>query len=65
MRYEHITQRDIKRYLQTRISLYPDLTATQIAEDAAHYFYHDEWLDDETNWIWDLAAEAKEKQEKS
>lgn len=35
--------------------------ATSLAEDAAHNALdddHDEWLDDETHWVWDLAIEV-------
>ena len=34
--------------------------ATSLAEDAAHNALendHDEWLDDESHWIWDIAIE--------
>lgn len=33
--------------------------ATNLAEAAAHEADgdHDDWLDDDTHWIWDLAAE--------
>ncbi len=30
-------------------------SATMLAENAAHAFDHDEWLDDETHIVWDLA----------
>jgi hypothetical protein len=30
---------------------------TMLAENTANEMGHDEWLDDETHWIWDLAAE--------
>lgn len=35
-----------------------DGNTTALAEDAAHNALevdHDEWLDDETHWLWDLA----------
>lgn len=35
--------------------------ATQLAENCAYYFDPDNsyeaWLDDDTHWIWDIAAE--------
>jgi len=31
---------------------------TKLAEGAAHAFDHDEWLDDETHWVWDVAITA-------
>jgi hypothetical protein len=40
----------------------PDATATTLAESAANTLGHDEWLDDETHWIWDLALEIGEPQ---
>jgi hypothetical protein len=35
-----------------------EANATQIAENVAHEMDHDEWLDDETHWIWDVAMDA-------
>jgi hypothetical protein len=35
----------------------PYATATHLAEEAAINLDHDEWLDIETHWIWDLALE--------
>ena len=32
-----------------------DLNPTVLAENAAHALEHDEWLDDETHWIWELS----------
>jgi len=36
---------------------YPDMSATQIAEDTANHLNHAEWLENETHWIWELAIE--------
>jgi predicted nucleic acid-binding Zn-ribbon protein len=33
-------------------------TATHLAERAAYAFDRDRWLDDETHWVWDIAAEV-------
>ena len=33
----------------------PRMQATTLAEQAASDMDHDEWLDEETHWIWDLA----------
>lgn len=35
-----------------------ELNTTQLAENAAHAFDHDEWLDDGTHWVWDIALEV-------
>jgi len=35
-----------------------EANATQLAENVAHEMDHDEWLDDETHWIWDVAMDA-------
>lgn len=29
-----------------------------LAEETARRYFHEEWLDDETHWIWDLAIEV-------
>lgn len=42
-----------------------EVNYTRLAEEAAHYFDHDEWLDDETHWIWDLALQEGERAEKA
>ena len=36
------------------------LDMTKMAETTAHEMGKDEWLDDETHWIWDLAADFSE-----
>ena len=32
------------------------VTATELAEMAASALDHPEWLDDETHWVWEIAA---------
>ena len=39
------------------------VNCTQLAENAAHMFSHDEWLDDEQHWVWELAADVAEQVE--
>lgn len=34
---------------------------TELAEAAAHELGHDEWLDDETHEVWDIAITVAEK----
>jgi len=38
-----------------------EVNYTRLAENAAWHFDHDEWLDDETHWVWDVALEAGEE----
>lgn len=42
-----------------------EVNYTRLAEEAAHYFDYDEWLDDETHWVWDLALKEGERAEKA
>ncbi|MFA4971256.1 MAG: hypothetical protein WC683_01500 [bacterium] len=42
-----------------------EANATQIAENVAHDLGHDEWLDDDTHWIWDVAMDAATKWNKA
>ena len=35
-----------------------EVNYTALAEELASQFNKEEWLDDETHWIWDLAIEA-------
>lgn len=44
---------DAAHYMQLHFNEHR--TATQLAEATAIALGHDEWLDDETHWIWDLA----------
>ena len=37
-----------------------EVNTTELAENAAHEFDSDEWLDDDTHWVWDLAVKAAE-----
>lgn len=44
-----------------------EVNATELAEAAADEFGHKDvgdWLDDETHWVWDLAADAAEQHER-
>lgn len=59
----------VKRYMQKEAQHVEDrrtgeVNTTQLAENAAHEFDHDEWLDDETHWVWDLAVDVVEWYEK-
>ena len=38
-----------------------EVNMTQLAEDAAHAFDHDEWLSDHDHWVWTAAMEALER----
>jgi hypothetical protein len=38
-----------------------EVNCTKLAENAASYLDHDEWLDDETHWIWDVAVDMAEE----
>jgi hypothetical protein len=38
-----------------------ECNATQLAENCAHHFGHDEWLDDSEHAVWDAAQDAAEK----
>ena len=48
---------EVRRYMEREVQgLNPhDINPTQLAENAAHAFDQDNWLDDETHWVWDLA----------
>lgn len=35
-----------------------EISSTMLAENAAHHFGHDEWLDDPDNGVWFLAADV-------
>ena len=37
-----------------------EINSTLLAESAADHFGHDEWLDDETHFVWDAAFEVVE-----
>lgn len=59
-------QQQVKRYMRQtwrdhRERETGEVIATPLAEDAAWTFGHNEWLDDETHWVWDLAVEVAEE----
>lgn len=37
---------------------YEEVNLTLLAEGCAHHFNHDDWLDDETHWIHDIAVQV-------
>ena len=41
----------------------PTLFASDCVEECTHNAGHDEWLDDENHWIWDLAIDVFEETE--
>jgi len=58
------TRQHVKRYMISVAKNHLDngrLNFTSLAEAAAHQFNHDEWLDDETHWVWDLAVDVGDK----
>lgn len=40
-----------------------EVSPTILAELAADHFDHNEWLDDETNDVWDIAVEVSNEME--
>lgn len=38
-----------------------EVNCTKLAEETAKHLDHDEWLDDCTHWIWDLALEVADE----
>ena len=55
----------VRRAMFNHLACDPDATATSLAEAAAITLGHDEWLDDETHWIWDLAVETHSEEQPS
>lgn len=59
------TKKQVRRFMRMELEDrdHPDLwfdgeiNYTRLVENAAWHFDHDEWLDDETHWVWDLAVE--------
>lgn len=35
-----------------------DIITAKLAQDAADYFKHSEWLDDHDHWLWNIAIEV-------
>ncbi len=56
-------------FLELQDLNHPDLwddgavNCTRLAENAAHEFNHDEWLDDDSHWVWDLASDIASQAE--
>lgn len=47
-----------KFLMQQHLADNPQTNLTELAENAAIYLDHDEWLDDSDHWIWELAMEV-------
>jgi hypothetical protein len=51
-----LLQKQVANQIMTdRLSDNPRATYTELAESAAVYLDHDEWLDNPEHWIWDMA----------
>ena len=62
------TTLEVRRYMRSVRINHADTTTnevdmTSLAEDAAHAFDCDSWLDDDTHWVWDLAFNVAEEYE--
>lgn len=52
------SQAEVKRWLRGVVAAtHGCVNSTNLAELAADHFNHDEWLDDETHWLWELIYE--------
>jgi hypothetical protein len=51
------TESNARQFAQFEIEDDPTLSMTGLAELIARRFDADDWLDDETHWVWDIAAE--------
>jgi len=66
-----MTRKKVRRYMQNvieghRDSLTGEVNCTTLAEDAAMEFERmEEWLEDETHFVWDIAIEVAEADAKS
>lgn len=63
------TNSQIRRTMRSLVSdcvdsLTGEINLTQLAENTAHELGHDEWLDDSTHIVWDLAADMAESYER-
>ena len=50
--------------LQTYTNSIGEINLTTLAENTALNFDHEEWLSDDTHWVWDLAIEVTEEYNK-
>lgn len=61
-----IMMEEVKLWMLSALTLEPkefqdesgQFIATKIAESAAVYYEQDNWLNDESHWIWDIAIES-------
>lgn len=53
-----VTTGQIKTHMQVLLAEDPSMNSTQLAESTAWDFNHDEWLDDETHEVWDIAFDV-------
>ena len=60
-----ITNQEIEAYMQGHVADCADpktgeVNCTFLAEDTAHHFEHDEWLDDAYHHVWAAAVDIAE-----
>lgn len=57
---ESTLKQKVKDWMWKRIQQDDDigLIFVELAEDAAGYFGHPEWCDDEIHWIWEMAHDV-------
>lgn len=54
-------RRLVREYMEDMLNEVPQATMTDLAEAAAIGVCRDQWLDDETHWVWELAQQVKEQ----
>lgn len=66
-----LTKAQVRRFMQNELLnrnsdawQHGEVNYTRLAEEAAHYFNHDEWLDYESHWVWELALEEGSRAER-
>lgn len=62
-----VMQRLVKNWMWNEIRIREldagQVNMTMLAEEAAHAFDRDDWLDDPDHWVWDAAADMLNEDE--
>lgn len=56
---EEVIKEIVSQFMKSELYSHPNLTATELVESVSYEFspFSDDWLDQETHWVWDIAVD--------
>lgn len=62
---ERIIRKKVRKHMFELMRKTNEFTATTLVEQTARDLNYDEWLDDDTHFVWDIAVDVVEKKAKN